>query len=123
MTYFALQGPLGTQDIEPVNPSQFLNKALSGPPRGSCAALASALALIALSGCNKEQSTPNESEVVASETYEEFDKRRNDLEGSNGEFKGRGCTQDCGGHEAGYAWAESPTRRLRRQELELYRRL
>lgn len=69
-------------------------------------ALAGAMALTALSGCAKQPSAPDENKVVAGETYEEFDKRRNALDGSHGEFEGQGCTQDCGGHEAGYAWAE-----------------
>jgi hypothetical protein len=86
--------------------ANFSAKALSGLPRVSFTALAGALALFALSGCSKGQSSPNETKVVAGETYEEFDKRRDALDGSHGEFEGQGCTQDCGGHEAGYAWAE-----------------
>jgi hypothetical protein len=69
-------------------------------------ALAGALALIALSGCSKQSAGPDENKVVAGETYEEFDQRRDALGGANGSFVGQGCTQDCGGHEAGYAWAE-----------------
>jgi len=68
--------------------------------------LAGALALIALSGCSKPPSAPDENKVVAGETYQEFDQRRDGLDGSHGSFAGQGCTQDCGGHEAGYAWAE-----------------
>jgi len=41
-----------------------------------------------------------------SETYDEFDQERDALEGSHGYYGGYGCTQDCGGHEAGYRWAE-----------------
>jgi hypothetical protein len=40
------------------------------------------------------------------ETYPEFDDRRDDLNGSRGSFADEGCTVDCSGHEAGYAWAE-----------------
>jgi hypothetical protein len=69
-------------------------------------ALVGAMALIALSGCSKQPSVPDENKVVAGETYEEFDQRRDALGGSHGSFDGQGCTQDCGGHEAGYAWAE-----------------
>lgn len=69
-------------------------------------ALAGALALIALAGCSKHSAAPDENKVVAGETYEEFDQRRDALDGANGSFAGQGCTQDCGGHEAGYAWAE-----------------
>lgn len=68
--------------------------------------LALTLALTALTGCSKQSSTPDENKVVAGETYEQFDQRRNALDGSHGSFAGEGCTQDCSGHEAGYAWAE-----------------
>jgi hypothetical protein len=40
------------------------------------------------------------------ETYPEYDDRRDDLDGSRGSFAEDGCTVDCDGHEAGYAWAE-----------------
>ena len=70
------------------------------------AALATAFFLIALSGCSEPSSAPDESNVVVGETYEEFDQRRDALDGSRGSFAGVGCTQDCSGHEAGYAWAE-----------------
>lgn len=69
-------------------------------------ALAGALTLIALSGCSKPSSEPDENKIVAGETYEEFNQRRDALDSSHGSFAGQGCTQDCGGHEAGYAWAE-----------------
>ena len=68
--------------------------------------LAGALVLIALSGCSKQSSAPDQNKVVAGETYQEFDQRRDGMDGSHGSFAGQGCTQDCGGHEAGYAWAE-----------------
>ena len=84
----------------------FSAKALSGLPRVFRAALASTLALIALAGCSKQSSELDGTKVVADETYEEFDNRRDALDSSYGEFAGQGCTQDCGGHEAGYAWAE-----------------
>jgi hypothetical protein len=44
-------------------------------------------------------------EVVAGETYSEYDERRDELEGANGSYAGYDCTQDCSGHEAGYQWA------------------
>jgi hypothetical protein len=44
-------------------------------------------------------------EVVAGETYSEFDERRDRLEGERGSYAGYGCTVDCSGHEAGYRWA------------------
>lgn len=44
-------------------------------------------------------------EVVAGETYSEFDERRDELEGEAGSYAGYGCTVDCSGHEAGYNWA------------------
>lgn len=43
---------------------------------------------------------------IGGETYEEYDDRRDSYEGSRGSYEGYGCTQDCSGHEAGYAWAE-----------------
>jgi hypothetical protein len=68
-------------------------------------AVAGALSLIAVSGCDKHQPTPNESDEVAGETYKEYDERRHSLNGSRGTFADQGCTKDCGGHKAGYAWA------------------
>lgn len=44
-------------------------------------------------------------EVVAGETYDEFDERRDELDGEYGSYAGYGCTVDCSGHEAGYNWA------------------
>lgn len=64
------------------------------------------MSLIALSGCNEQLSASEENKVVAGETYDEFDRRRDALDGSNGEIAGYGCTKDCGGHTAGYEWAE-----------------
>lgn len=43
--------------------------------------------------------------TVAGETYDQYDERRDALDGTAGNFAGEGCTQDCGGHEAGYQWA------------------
>lgn len=43
--------------------------------------------------------------VLGGETYTEFDERRDEL-GANGDVGGYGCTEDCGGHDAGYEWAE-----------------
>lgn len=101
-----LAGYWGHKTLNRAAQANFAAKSLSGLPRVSCTALAGAMALVALLGCSNEQSTPNEANVVAGETYEEFDERRDSLDGSHGEFEGQGCTQDCGGHEAGYAWAE-----------------
>ena len=81
-------------------------KALTGLLRDSCLTLTCVLSLVAVSGCDKRQSDPDEDEVVAGETYDEYDQRRDGLNGSQGTFEGKGCTQDCSGHEAGYAWAE-----------------
>jgi hypothetical protein len=41
------------------------------------------------------------------ETYEGYDARRDELDGSAGSYAGYGCTEDCSGHEAGYEWAEA----------------
>lgn len=83
-----------------------LNLAVRGLATKNRTALTTAFFLIALSGCSEPSSAPGESNVVAGETYEEFDQRRDALDGSRGSFAGEGCTQDCSGHEAGYAWAE-----------------
>ena len=69
-------------------------------------ALVGTMALTVLSGCSKQLTAQDENKVVAGETYEEYEQRRNGLDGSRGTFAGQGCTKDCGGHEAGYAWAE-----------------
>lgn len=45
-------------------------------------------------------------EEKGGETYPEYDERRDALDGSRGSHRGYGCTVDCGGHEAGYDWAE-----------------
>lgn len=43
--------------------------------------------------------------VKGNETYNEFDARRDAL--NTGFYSGGyGCTDDCGGHDAGYQWAE-----------------
>jgi hypothetical protein len=105
-SFCPLAGFWGHKTLNRAAQANFSAEALSGPPRVSRTALVGALTLIALSGCNKGQSSPNETKVVAGETYEEFDKRRDTPDGSHGDFEGQGCTQDCGGHEAGYAWAE-----------------
>jgi hypothetical protein len=41
------------------------------------------------------------------ETWQQFDTRRNSYAGSRGTSHGEGCTVDCGGHDAGYNWAEA----------------
>lgn len=72
--------------------------------RGS-ALLACALAL---AGCESsaEDISDQEGEELGGETYGEYDARRDGYDGSQGTYAGDGCTEDCGGHEAGYAWAE-----------------
>ena len=52
-----------------------------------------------------ESSDSYSGEVVAGETYGEYDDRRDELEGEAGSYAGYGCTVDCSGHEAGYDWA------------------
>ena len=70
------------------------------------AAFALALAL-ALAACGSEETPPWDSEEEnGGETYSEYDARRDSNGGSQGTFAGKGCTSDCSGHEAGYAWAE-----------------
>lgn len=68
--------------------------------------MAGLLLVFGVSACSKPSSTPDENKVIVGETYEEFDQRRDALNGVHGTFDGEGCTQDCNGHEAGYAWAE-----------------
>jgi hypothetical protein len=80
--------------------------ALSGLPRRFYVVFTGTLFLFAASGCTKHQPASIGSEEVAGETYEAFDERRDALNGSRGAFGGQGCTVDCSGHEAGYAWAE-----------------
>jgi hypothetical protein len=45
-------------------------------------------------------------ETKGGETYSEYDARRDSYEGSRGVSHGQGCTVNCGGHNAGYTWAE-----------------
>ena len=47
----------------------------------------------------------NDDEEKNGETYDEYDARRDANADQHGSFAGKGCTQDCSGHEAGYAWA------------------
>ena len=68
------------------------------------AASALALALI-LAACGSDENSDSEEEN-GGETYSEYDERRESYDGKRGSFAGKGCTQDCSGHEAGYAWAE-----------------
>jgi hypothetical protein len=82
--------------------------------RGSSRAFIATLLLIALSGCSSgdkandetANALTNSTEEFAGESYSEFDERRDSNEGSQGSVKGYDCTKDCGGHNAGYAWAE-----------------
>lgn len=67
---------------------------------GSPVEVAPADALIAEDGSEEGE------ETRGGETYREFDDRRDALEGSRGSYGGYGCTVDCGGHNAGYEWAE-----------------
>ena len=68
-------------------------------------AIAGALALMS---CGNSDDEPNgmDGEVRGGETYGEYDARRDSYGGSKGSYGGNGCTSDCSGHEAGYAWAE-----------------
>lgn len=86
--------------------SDFTGNAVKSRKKPFYIALAGTMALFSLAGCSKTSPTPDEHKVVAGETYEEFGQRRDALKGSQGSIAGQGCTQDCGGHEAGYAWAE-----------------
>ena len=69
---------------------------------------------LALGACGSEESHDEDyegelyysDEERGGETYSEFDERRDSYEGSRGSNGGYGCTVDCGGHAAGYAWAE-----------------
>ncbi|MEQ1726241.1 MAG: hypothetical protein ABL882_09980 [Sphingopyxis sp.] len=88
--------------------------ALSGLLRSSRRAFIATPLLVALLGCSDSEAARDETadalatsnEEFAGEGYAEFDGRRDSYEGSRGSFEGYGCTQDCSGHEAGYAWAE-----------------
>lgn len=68
-------------------------------------------ALLVLAACSEsdeltdEEAMAYEDEEFAGETYDEFDERRDELEGEAGSYAGYGCTVDCSGHEAGYNWA------------------
>ena len=66
--------------------------------------LAVLVAMSLVSACASE--TDPDDETKAGETYDQYDARRDSYDGSRGSFAGQGCTVDCGGHEAGYAWAE-----------------
>jgi hypothetical protein len=52
------------------------------------------------------ESSGDDGEIKAGETYPQFDRRRDSYNGSRGSFGGHGCTVNCGGHEAGYEWAQ-----------------
>lgn len=88
--------------------------ALSGLLRVSKRAFIVIPILFAITGCSNGETPRDETadalasstEEFAGEGYAEFDDRRDSYEGSRGRFEGYGCTQDCSGHEAGYAWAE-----------------
>lgn len=64
------------------------------------------LALLVAACGTSEAETEDSDKEVAGETYDEYDTRRDSLDGSRGTFRGQGCTVNCSGHEAGYAWAE-----------------
>ncbi len=65
-------------------------------------------ALLALSACggSAEEEYEDTGEEIAGETYGEYDARRDSYGGERGSYAGQGCTVDCSGHEAGYAWAQ-----------------
>lgn len=92
--------------MDGVNWSDFTGNAVTSRKKSFYIAFVGAMALFSLPGCSETSPTPDGNKVVAGETYEEFDQRRDKLKGSHGSIAGQGCTQDCGGHEAGYAWAE-----------------
>ena len=62
--------------------------------------------LLLLGACSASSDPGEEGEEIAGETYEEYDQRREGYDGERGTFAGKGCTVDCSGHDAGYAWAE-----------------
>lgn len=68
-------------------------------------------ALLMVAACSEkaeltdEEASAYEGEEFAGETYDEYDERRDELEGEAGSYAGYGCTVDCSGHEAGYQWA------------------
>jgi len=68
-------------------------------------------ALLSLAACGEntkisdEELVAYEGEEYGGETYDEYDERRDELEGEAGSYAGYDCTQDCSGHEAGYQWA------------------
>lgn len=72
-------------------------------------AVVGTLALTACSGSQVDAGEESGEElygdetVIAGETYEEYDQRRDTLDA--GEYGGDGCTVDCSGHDAGYEWA------------------
>jgi hypothetical protein len=69
--------------------------------------LALFLSLALLASCGGDPDISQiEGEEKGGETYPEYDTRRDNYEGSRGSFAGDGCTVDCGGHNAGYEWAE-----------------
>ena len=64
---------------------------------------------LALTACSEapvsDDLSDYEGEEFAGETYHEYDTRRDSYDGSEKRFSTYGCTEDCSGHEAGYAWA------------------
>lgn len=73
--------------------------------------LAASTILLSTSACSSSDETATYGEegyVVDESSYEggEVYGDGNDLNGSDLTFHGYDCTEDCSGHEAGYAWAE-----------------
>lgn len=77
------------------------------------------LLLLALPGCSDSTSQTAEVErsdlfdtdadidgEKGSESYADYDARRDSLDEPTGAVGGFECTEDCSGHDAGYAWAE-----------------
>jgi hypothetical protein len=60
--------------------------------RKAAVALALVSSLVLMAGCGKNS--------------EEADDAEDSTAAQAGEFHGYTCTEDCSGHEAGYAWAE-----------------
>lgn len=75
-----------------------------------------AIAAVANAGCSESAYSADEgaennpaystNEERGGETYADYDERRDELGGSAGSVGEYGCTEDCSGHDAGYAWAE-----------------
>jgi hypothetical protein len=59
-----------------------------------------------LARASADDGVGEDGEVKGGESYSQFDQRRDSYVGSRGSFAGYGCTENCGGHQAGYEWAQ-----------------